>query len=487
MAWNDFLKWNNQGIPASRPAQNMQQYFSGTDWRSQMQPMNAGWGNTNEAPVDYSNYEDLIMNPEHMPNRLQNLERFADNRFEGGDDNVPGMGKKAIDFIDQPVQFGMRANHPMKGFLDKNFNYKALNQGTNEATQNWLNKNQGEGITATNAAQKKGFRFPSIIGSILGNMKDQFQYRPATEELWDPQTGQMISAEEQDKQNALGGYYSPAATHARRQNKRVMDMLARKEAGKNFSQTNLDRLQELGYGGDKEIEEKITETITPNIIHHTGDGGGGSQPTFKQSSPGGISQAQSRAARTDQGGNVMSGWKLAQGGRAGYRFGKEVEQERGFIEGPQGGEEFSETLLASDPSWEDEWEQIYQNYVAKQIELGLDFVDKETFMMDYQDNMAQGGRAGYQGGELVEQQTDLIEGPQGGEEFQETVVEGQEQPSREQLEALAMAIFQLPLDDLDEQQLLVVYQEAMQGQPMEEAVQEDEVQFAAQGGLAGLL
>ena len=98
-----------------------------------------------------------------------------------------------------------------------------------------------------------------------------------------------------------------------------------------------------------------------------------------------------------------------------------------------------------------------------------------------------GGRIGYQDGELVEQETDFIQGPQGGEEFQETVVEGQEQPSREQLEALAMEIFQLPLEELDEQQLLVVYQEAMQGQPMEEAVQEEDVQYAAQGGLAGLL
>ena len=96
--------------------------------------------------------------------------------------------------------------------------------------------------------------------------------------------------------------------------------------------------------------------------------------------------------------------------------------------------------------------------------------------------MEAGGRAGYQGGEMVEQGTELIEGPQGGEEFQETVVEGQQQPSREQLEALAMEIFQLPLEELDDQQLLVVYQEAMQGQPMEESVQEKDVQFAAYGG-----
>lgn len=98
-----------------------------------------------------------------------------------------------------------------------------------------------------------------------------------------------------------------------------------------------------------------------------------------------------------------------------------------------------------------------------------------------------GGRIGYQGGELVEQETDFIQGPQGAEEFQETVVEGQPQPSREQLEALARHIFQLPLDDLNDQQLVVVYQAAMQGEPMEEAVQEEDVQFAANGGLASLL
>ena len=98
----------------------------------------------------------------------------------------------------------------------------------------------------------------------------------------------------------------------------------------------------------------------------------------------------------------MPNQMMAAGGRAGYRFGKEVEQETDFIEGPQGGEEFSETLMASDPSWEDEWDQIYEMYKAKQIELGLDFVDKETFMMDYQNNMAQGGRIRAQEGGMMD-------------------------------------------------------------------------------------
>ena len=51
-----------------------------------------------------------------------------------------------------------------------------------------------------------------------------------------------------------------------------------------------------------------------------------------------------------------------------------------------------EIKVASDPSWEDEWEQIYQNYKIKQIELGQEFVSKEEFMEDYQNNMASGGR-----------------------------------------------------------------------------------------------
>ena len=48
----------------------------------------------------------------------------------------------------------------------------------------------------------------------MGAIKDQFEYRPSTETAWDPNTGEMVSAEEQDKMNALGGYYSDAARNA---------------------------------------------------------------------------------------------------------------------------------------------------------------------------------------------------------------------------------------------------------------------------------
>ena len=260
------------------------------------------------------------------------------------------------------------------------------------------------------APEKTGFNFPNIgITGILNSIKDQFQYKGAQGEAWDPNTGQMISAEDQDAQNALGGYYSDAARYARRQDKRVRDMLARKAAGKDIGDDNLKRLQGLGYGPEKVITETVTDVTRP------GDGGGYTGPITQDFNPQQFARAGRRADRPggfSDPGRGSYGPHKADGGRIGYAFA-----------GPVG----------------------------------------------------------------VEQQTDFIQGPQGGEEFQETVVEGQGQPSREQLEALAMEIFQLPLEELDEQQLVVVYQEAMQGQPMEEAVQEEDVQFAARGGLASLL
>ena len=86
-----------------------------------------------------------------------------------------------------------------------------------------------------------------------------------------------------------------------------------------------------------------------------------------------------------------------------------------------------------------------------------------------------GGRAGYQGGELVEDESMVEATPEGM--MEENVEEVQGEPTREQLEALAMEIFQLRLEELDEEQLMIVYQAAMEQEPSEE-----EVQFAAQEG-----
>jgi len=57
---------------------------------------------------------------------------------------------------------------------------------------------------------------------------------------------------------------------------------------------------------------------------------------------------------------------------------------------------------------------------------------------------AYGGRAGYQGGELVEDES-MFEATPGGM-MEENIEEVQGEPSREQLEAIAFEIFQLPLE-----------------------------------------
>jgi len=90
-------------------------------------------------------------------------------------------------------------------------------------------------------------------------------------------------------------------------------------------------------------------------------------------------------------------------------------------------------------------------------------------------DLAKGGRIGYQGGELVEDEY-MAEATPGGM-MEENIEEVQGEPSREQLEAIALEIFQLPLEQLDEEQLMIVYQAAMEQEPSEE-----EVQFAAQEG-----
>ena len=112
---------------------------------------------------------------------------------------------------------------------------------------------------------------------------------------------------------------------------------------------------------------------------------------------------------------------------------------------------------------------------------------------------AQGGRAGYQGGELVEDAS-MVEATPAGM-MEENVEEVQGEPTREQMEALAMEIFQLRLEELDEEQLMVVYQAAMEQQPKEEMMQEEiefnpqmaqgqpqmaEPQMAAEGGIMNL-
>ena len=105
--------------------------------------------------------------------------------------------------------------------------------------------------------------------------------------------------------------------------------------------------------------------------------------------------------------------------------------------------------------------------------------------------MAQGQQApqGYANGELVTDESMMAETPTGM--MEENIEEVQGEPTREQMEALALEIFQLPLNQLDEQQLTMVYQAALEMQPKEEMMQEEDIEFAprqmaAEGGIMDL-
>jgi len=99
--------------------------------------------------------------------------------------------------------------------------------------------------------------------------------------------------------------------------------------------------------------------------------------------------------------------------------------------------------------------------------------------------MAQGQpqAQGFANGELVTDESMVEETPTGM--MEENVEEVQEEPTREELEAIALEVFQLRLEELDEEQLQMVYQLAMEQQPREEMMEEEAVQFAANGGLMG--
>ena len=191
----------------------------------------------------------------------------------------------------------------------------------------------------------------------------------------------------------------------------------------------------------------------------------------------------------------------AHGGRIGLKWGGgpdepaedsedifEFMQDQGVSSGEQvQGNAFQmriQELIGKGLSWDDAYDIAAQEFQD-------DFA--EAPMAQGQPQMAAyGGRAGYQGGELVEDAS-MVEATPAGM-MEENVEEVQGEPTREQMEALAMEIFQLRLEELDEKQLMVVYQAAMEQQPKEEMMQEEiefnpqmaQPQMAAEGGIMNL-
>ena len=74
--------------------------------------------------------------------------------------------------------------------------------------------------------------------------------------------GNLISAEELDKQNALGGYYTDAARASRSRAKSIRNMLARKEKGLSYGASRLAQLQALQDKEDKSRQDAFNEVMS---------------------------------------------------------------------------------------------------------------------------------------------------------------------------------------------------------------------------------
>jgi hypothetical protein len=193
------------------------------------------------APSQYDQsavdgYQDLIMNPDYMPNRLQNLERFADNRFLDDEEEIPGFN-----FIDAPTSLASRLknleyiNNPRRGFIDNTL----LARGNPNA--GLINRSK-DGILSVLS------KIPTPFNLVRRGLDAITGPRRVTTGMVYDDRGRGYTPAELNKMNAKGGYYSEPAREQRRREKRVENMLARKAADKSYSQKNLNKLT---TGGSK--------------------------------------------------------------------------------------------------------------------------------------------------------------------------------------------------------------------------------------------
>ena len=454
--------WNNQGIasPNLGVTPQQRQYFAGTDWRSQMQPLNA-WSNIRQVPNTLE--QDIA----------QVAKDTSQEEFDSLDDNPNWEDTtKYMRLKDEPY---FAENWTPKDIFDMNTTlggYQKWPSGDQFNNKDrWLMENP-QGLAATEVAQNKGWdwsKFPSPMNALramAGAVKDSPQ------EAFNRETFSTYGG---------GPMENRIAEHP-------MDSL--------FGNMNVSSM----FGSLDQAGQKRIDRLTKAIAAMEGPGGDATKGKWSKLYQGDEEDRAEFERRLD----VLRNRKIA--------FMNQLKQYNDDLvaQGIKEKAAAAQTSAAQQQAAADRLAGAFSSQVQR--DPGRDTWHGQTAAKERQGQsvagpgfgkgayfnrggrvgamggglMNLGRRPGYANGDMVAQETDFIEGPQGGEEFQETVVEGPEQPSREQLEALAMAIFNAPLEELDDQQLLLVYQEAMQGQPMEEAVQED-VQFAANGGLAGLL
>jgi len=235
----------------------------------------------------------------------------------------------------------------------------------------------------------KGFNFPSIFGTVKGGLEwlgDKFKrpeakqrayesimdtgtYKGNPYELYDTSSGLKIGSDilgtGQGYAKNFDSMFGSKSIEDMEQKKvdwalGRLDKFKDDEENLGISKRLFNVLRKRGVidsSGNRittpEGKDTITTTTTTGGSTTPNVHGGGSEASFTQRSPGGISQATSRAARTDQSGNVMSGWNLAEGGRAGLKWGggpEEIQDDLSTFEFMQDqGVPYGEMASAVDP------------------------------------------------------------------------------------------------------------------------------------------
>ena len=116
---------------------------------------------------------------------------------------------------------------------------------------------------------------PGIVGSgamsLLSGLGNMFEDRQISGDgtIMD-EFGNSYTADELNKQNALGGYYTDAARSSRRRTARIANMLERQRLGKKISAKNLAKLQAQEKAQEAARQAATTQMAAANRASGTG-------------------------------------------------------------------------------------------------------------------------------------------------------------------------------------------------------------------------
>ena len=269
----------------------------------------------------------------------------------GDDEDVPGMGTKAIHYIDQPVDFMMRANHPTR--FDPLVNTKNFVQ---EAPSNIKNtfgyfKNRiGEGITSIldntimgriaggmDATNPRAFNYNPALQGQIDFMKEQGMYGTNPTSGLNQITGGVLAGKNLQSGfglNDLGAMYDKQIDYVQG----VYENLEN-QWGKTLTEDELETKKTNYYNKfvkpaiiEKQMWEKENQKNIDDRIAIEKDRAGtapqrragkGATHMSRGVDQGGlgISEAQAQSISDANRNAGMSGWRLAEGGRVGLRYG----------------------------------------------------------------------------------------------------------------------------------------------------------------------